>query len=671
MCNLPENTASYNSIVSCPSNFLNDKRIENARPVSLQRFNSWDEATKAGYRTRNQWRKLGKGVRDRSLAYIEWKGNRLSLYCQNQTTNPKPKTLAADSLIDRFVVRTDIFGYQPHGSHNDWRQMSKYRWDVRSLMRQGFHHRRCHDQGIRIGKVLAQAFSVRCGEKTAFFVIDVDCHNPTADQIAAHLQLVEIVQRKLPALIQELGGGSTFYQYRQLDTSGIQFWVMLNRMFNTDWLHATVRKFLVGLDSELDQHLRAIGLPGLDQIEIKPSQTQQISMPGCYAKTVFTERELKLVDGWFDVIALNDHIQAHGQAGDVLPRYKALLEANHDYRLPPPPCSGVRAGFATAAPAQRVQPAHPTPSQLEGILSLESMRQDGRRYWTDLKKVAVEGVTTPDRLYEDYLQPLGQCLYFRDFAHEPNRQQLVEDELVVWVMAKNNGLVSREIGEIRRVCRAMVKTLDKKTCQAVKDYYRSILTNDLLYPHRVERLYDYMRAGAAPDKSHTIFCIYCKCGVSGIDDTEKERQKPILDDPLPPTILTKLLEIATAKQPDKNGRLIATMRKRKGEYPFVTFSRRFLNEIWAQGGEANIHFLHLNKMLDLKPGDEDRKTALKCKNLLRQHGLINGNWQKFIRRGTFSSRYKLDRLGPAGVWEVPRQRSRGRGRIGPWIILQR
>ena len=29
-----------------------------------------------------------------------------------------------DSLLDRFVVRTGIFGYQLHASHNDWRQMS-------------------------------------------------------------------------------------------------------------------------------------------------------------------------------------------------------------------------------------------------------------------------------------------------------------------------------------------------------------------------------------------------------------------------------------------------------------------------------------------------------------------------------------------------------------------
>ena len=387
-----------------------------------------------------------------------------SLYHENQTTAFKPKTIAIGDLIDRFVVRTDIFGYQPHASHADWRQMSNYRWDVRSLIRQGFNHRRCHDPGIRMGQVLVQAFSVRSGEKTSFFVIDADCHNPTAAQVAAHLQLVEILQRKLPVLLQYLGGGSIFYQYRQIETSGIQIWVTLARQFNTEHLHATVRKFLRGLDAGLDQRLRQVGLPGLDQIEIKPSETQQVSMPGCYGKTVFTDRELKLVDGWFDVIGLNDHIQNQGQVGDVFPRYKALLEANHD-------CPSALPESSTICPAG-TNGASPTDRKTV-VLSLDSLRQDGRRYWTDLKKVAVEGVTTPDRLYEDYLQPLGQCLYFRDFAHEPDRMCLVEDELVNWVSAKHNGLVSRiqEADKLRQQCRTVAKTMEKTTCGQCKDYY--------------------------------------------------------------------------------------------------------------------------------------------------------------------------------------------------------
>ena len=322
-----------NNIVSYQNDFFTSKQIENARTVRLTEFETWNEAQKAGYRTRNQWRKVGKGVRDRSTAYIEWMGERRSLYHESQTTTLKPKTVAIGNLIDRFVVRTDIFGYQPHASHGDWRQMSNYRWDVRSLIRQGFNHRRCHDPGIRMGQVLVQAFSVRSGEKTSFFVIDADCHNPTAAQVAAHLQLVEILQRKLPVLLQHLGGGSIFYQYRQIETSGIQFWVTLALpvQYRASSRHRSGSS-CEGLDAGLDQRLRQVGLPGLDQIEIKPTETQQVSMPGCYGKTVFTDRELKLVDGWFDVIGLNDHIQNQGQVGDVFSRYKALLEANQ--RLP-------------------------------------------------------------------------------------------------------------------------------------------------------------------------------------------------------------------------------------------------------------------------------------------------------------------------------------------------
>ena len=43
----------------------------------------------------------------------------------------------------------------------------------------------------------------------------------------------------------------------------------------------------------------------------------------------------------------------------------------------------------------------------------------------------------------------------------------------------------------------------------------------------------------------------------------------------------------------------------------------------------------------MKPDNEERGTALNYKKLLQSHGLIKGNWQKFIRRGQFSSRYKL------------------------------
>ena len=126
--------------------------------------------------------------------------------------------------------------------------------------------------------------------------------------------------RELPVLVQQLGGGSIFCQYRQVEASGIQFWATLGRMFDTRWLHATAREFLTGLDADLDHRLREVGLPGLGQIEVKPSQTQMVSMPGCYGKTVFIDRELKLIDGWSDVVSLNDYIQAHGPTRQCVPQ---------------------------------------------------------------------------------------------------------------------------------------------------------------------------------------------------------------------------------------------------------------------------------------------------------------------------------------------------------------
>lgn len=634
------------NIVSPVKKILTSKEIENARILRLVEFDSWDAAQTAGYRTRNQWRKRGKGVRDRSLAYIHWKGERRSLYHRDQTTALTAKSLATDSLIDRFVGRTDIFGYQPHASH-DWRQMSGYRWNAQSLIRQGFNHRRCHD-GIPMGNVLVQAFSVRCGETTGFFVIDVDCHHPTAQQIPVHLQLVKILQTKLPGLVQQLGGGSIFCQYRQVETSGIQFWVTLTWQPNTSWLHAKVREFLAGLDAGLDRHLREVGLPGLGQIEIKPTETQQVSMPGCYGKTVFTDREVKLLNGWFDVVALNDHIQSHGRAGEVLPRYEELLKSNIDDRFPPPLRCGVRAELATAQLAERVGPAHPAPSRLEGIIPLEG--KDGCRYWTDLKQVAVEGVTIPDRLYEEYLQPLGQCLYFRDFAHQPDRASLVEEELVRWVMNKHNGLVSRSLegSKLRQQCRTVVKRMEKTTCQAVKNYYRSILMNDLLYPHCIEHLYDYMRSGV---EQNTISMIYCKCSIS-----QATSKRPLDDTPLPSSIAKEIEEVA------------ATLRKGKVRERFTSFARRFLNEVWSgEKGEKNIHWQHINAMMG-KPGLKSRQTQDRYKKLLLEYGIIKGGWEKFIRRGSFSSRYRLTRwaLNEFGRC-LGREAAAGRGREALYV----
>ena len=310
------------NIVSHQSDFFTTRQIENARPVRLTEFETWrQEAEKAGYRTRKQMAE--------SRAWSKGSQNGLHRVERKQTgslppePDDKPQTqdLATDSLIDRFVVRTDIFGYLPHGCHHDWRQMSNYRWDVRSLIRQGFNHRRCHRHGITMGEIKVQAFSVRCGDKTDFFVIDLDCHEPTTPQVAVHLELVRNPARTTTGLAPTPRRREHFLPI----PSGGDLWHSVLGHVDTAVRYRTSPR----QGQEVPAWARCRGRPTSSsgrltrpqaEIEIKPTETQQVSMPGCYGKTVFTDRELKLVDGWFDVIDLDNHIQKQRQAGDVFPR---------------------------------------------------------------------------------------------------------------------------------------------------------------------------------------------------------------------------------------------------------------------------------------------------------------------------------------------------------------
>lgn len=619
-------------MLSSVSNIQSQRNSES----NLIHFQTWDAAHAAGYRTRRQWRiKCQRGVKGRSSARINWKSDTICLYHEAQTTTLRPRTLALENLLDRFVVRDDRFAYQPHRTC-DWKTESIYCNHPRNLIRQGFNHVRCHEQGIVLDKKLVQGFSIFCDERTDFLAIDLDCHNPTPDAVDVHAELVRLVLDRLPVLLEELGGGSVFCQYRQIEAGGIQIWATFGWDINTRYLHAKARRLLLSLEKSspgLNQRLQEVGLSILENIEILPTEKHAISMPGCYGKTVFTGEELKLKNGRFDVVALDTHIRNNVTCGDVMPRYRSLLEVA--LGSPLRPCGTQRAGRTESTNAANEMPVS---------LSIADSDDLGRRYWTDLKKKALMGVTAPDLLADEYLYPLGQCLFFRDFVHEPDRAMLVEEELFQWVMAKHNGLVSRIIKErnrdIRHQCRHVVRSLEKKTCPAIRRYYQEILLKDLIYPHRVEHLHQYMQAEAT---SNTTTLFYCKCGVSGSHPEDlvanNQNEPAILDDPLPETVYDKLLEIATAKKEDKNGRLIATMRKKEGEYPFIKFARRFLNRIWQHEGTENIHHRHLNRMLDQE--SDDRHMTLKYKKLLAHHGLIKGDWEKFIRRGTASSKYRM------------------------------
>lgn len=207
-----------------------------------------------------------------------------------------------------------------------------------------------------------------------------------------------------------------------------------------------------------------------------------------------------------------------------------------------------------------------------------------------------------------------------------------------WVFAKHNGFVSRILAgkeeAVRSQCRQVAKKIEAKTCKAVKSYYHNILANDLIYPHCIEHLYDYMRAengSGERTKRNAVSLIYCKCSISPPDEAVEpldSEERPFDDQPLPAIIAQKVMEQA---QSVRQG----NVRER-----FILFATRFLNEIDSNDGEKSISWQRINAMMD-KPNLQGRQTQVRYKDKLVEAGLIKRDWQKFIRRNARSSKYRL------------------------------
>ena len=565
-------------------------------------FSKWNEARAAGFFSKTHWKKQGKGVKGRPSAIIEINGEEFKLYSQNQTTTPKPRTVAAEFLLDRFVRRQDIAGYQPHRTQ-DWKQF-RPNVGLRNLVKSGWDMQKCYATGV--GQKNAQAFSVRTTEKTNFFCIDLDCHDPTPEMARVHLSLVQAVVKRLPELLDQLGGGSTFAQYRQIETSGIQLWGTTSWEINTKALHKTIRDRLAGIGAGFDQKLKRAGLPRLNQIEIAPTEQKQISIPGCYGKTVFTTQELKVSEGWFDVVSLADHISKNLPMGDVIPRYSDLMQASVGLFEPikilaiPVP--------KHLSPVGQEVPIKPTPKATK------------RAYWTKLTDLALNGLAEPDQLFNSVL-PLAQGLLFRDYFNLDNRQELAVNDLMSWIFDKHNGLVSRvssgRIDLIKGEIERAVSLADGSTTEAVRDYWASIRKNDLKYPQKVELLKDFMRDGQQLNAySRTIG----KC--TGLS------RKSFDNKPLPKPLEDKINQVI------KNDIKSSPSRKQ-----FNTFATRFINSI-ANNPDKSISWQKLNEMLG-KKGVKQRTTQNQYKNILVKAGIIKPDWERTIIRNQSAAKYSL------------------------------
>lgn len=555
-------------------------------------------------KSKTQWRREGRGLRADALPTSQRiiHGKQVALYAEDQTTRHSPYTIARNYLIDLFVGYPDRFGFTEHRTDNVRTVMADdLVGSVSRVVERGFNYEACA-KGIRFGHRVAESFHVAAGEKTDWFVIDLDNHTPTIESTKAHLGLLEQLQAALPKLDKLVGIKSTFFQYRQIEPTGIQLWVVLKRNWNRTRLHQLVHEFLIGFGPELNRQLLDSGLAGLDSIEIQPT-THLISMVGCYGKEVFTTDRLRIKEKRFDCIGLYDHIRNGRRAGNVLPRYSALVYVREMESRPV---------ISTPIPAPH---------------SADSPRLS----WSDLKQIALNGVTQPDLLHDRFLEPLAQALLLREYFSHPAKEQLTYTALRDWIMQKHNNRVSRiQRGQeqlVERQIRSTIKGVLKKTPAGIAAHYEEMRSRDSRFPHRMELLVPLMQAKRNPGP---LLEIDCKAGVS----SSTSHTQVIASQPLPkPKALSKNIRnriAAYCKAVVRKG----TMASRLGR-----FMRLFIAEIGANGQKC-INEGRLHQFAGKKPGSDPTYLRAWKKHLVTA-GIVKTGWHKFIVRNHQSSKYEL------------------------------
>ena len=559
--------------------------------------------------TRNQWRREGRGIkRDADPArFVKCDGRYVALYPETETTKLRPYTVSRNFILDLFVGYPDSFGYRSKADGRIYRlDPDRLRGSTWGLIQKGFDYRRC-SAGIRIGKYLAESFHVPTPKYTRFAVIDLDNHSPTRRSTEIHLELVQRLKERLPELSRRIGIKSSFWQYRCIEPTGIQLWLVTTGEKCRRDLHAKIREFLLTLDDgDLDERLRSCRLAGLADIEILPSE-KLISMPGCYGKLVFTDHELKIKNQKFDCESLHKHIEGRQQAGDVYRRYRELALvrdfSNEPENQAPPP----------TAIYQK------SPNIISNL---------GNGHWSKLKFTCLHGIDKPDQLHELFLKPVAQALLFREFHDHKDKKELTFQALKNWILKKHNGYISRindrNFHLVENQIRSTIKNLIKRPNEKVLDFYSKVRLNDLRFPDKKESLLPYMDADECP-----FFLIDCK-GV--ISETGKREAEPVevhrvpLD--LPAGVLRWLREYA-----------MDHMRPGRVTERFLEFATQFVAEIGPEGDKQ----INERTLLGLAGRDADYEPATlkRWKRHLVAAGILRSGWERNIIRGVRSSLYQV------------------------------
>ena len=592
-------------------------------PVSnrggLQILASWSDATSKQYGTKTYWlyRGLGMSKKEKPTATLTADGNTFSLFHRSQTRPLAEPCRSRRLLIARFIHQPEMVGVRSHdtGEITQWPHWELY-GSLRDLVYKSFNYKHAR-KGVPMTvrwphtKIRADDFYVRAGDRTNWFVLDVDNHDPTAASTQAHLRLVQRLISLMPALVKSLGGGSVFYAYRQDAPKGIHIWVILGGLPRiTKNLHESVRRFLKShSDPSLDQELDRLGLRKMHAIEILPTEGHLIRLFGSWHRRVFTTKELKPKDGWFDAKDLYDHITAKVTNGDPYQRYADLVHAGLQAEpLPDSPSSAPMDADLT-----NVLVAHPQPKG---------------NYFSSLVDSALNGVREEDNLFFGYLSPLARALFYRDFYGHPNQRQLVVSTLMAWLERKHNGMVTRINKDNRRNLVAVLHHIVRhmhETPTPIQHYWDKVRENDARFPNQKILLASCMRAELPkpfPVTKATLNEANRILEEMGIGDEEMTKgytynSKVETTSPSPTRPLPSLVE---ARLRDHMGR-IAGLRTETTER-IIDFAENLLHEIGLKG-EDRISWERINEIAGL---GKSRRHADRYKKILFGAGIIR-NWK--------------------------------------------
>jgi hypothetical protein len=599
------------------------KTIPNKNVVTLpsisgrgkRTFANWQAASDHQYGTRGYWLYKGLAIskREKATAEIAEDENRSQLFHRSQTHLLPEPLRSRRLLIAQFVRRPDWWGVEDHKTHEitQWPGWSLY-GSLRDAVYRSFHHTNAH-KGVRLSlrqprmTIWGDDLFVRAGEKTNWFVLDLDNHEPTLESTQAHLRLLQRLVKVMPRLVQRFGVKSVFYDYRQDAPQGIHIWVMIKSEPKVSDLHARVRGFLQEhSDPDLDRELDRRGLRRMGSLEILPTEKNLIRLFGTYGRPVFTTTELKPKDGWFDAPSLYKHIMGKVTDGDPCQRYAALAQA------------GLNAGRPLPSPS-----FVPMAERVCGLLESRPARTG--HYFADLVDAALNGVSEGDVLFQAYLSPLAQCLYFRDFHGLPDRNARVIRTLMSWLERKHNGTVTRINQRNRRNLVAVVKHIVKhmhETPDPIQSYWEKVRKNDDKYPGQrisVKACMDATLASPVRVARETLNQVIALLktgeggGVAGEDErgvgnTYNRKDKTVVSPPLPPLVEARLRDHLT-RIPD----ILPTTQDR-----VIHFAEGLLREIGLKG-ERRIRSQRINELAGLGKG---RRHADRYKKYLLGAGIL-------------------------------------------------